>query len=139
VLADFSAKEEQAMAAYGMYLGTAFQLVDDVLDYSSSSEEIGKNIGDDLAEGKPTLPLIYAMRHSDVDQRQLIREAIEKGGREHLKDILKAVESSGAIEYTRRLARQEAERAIEVLSPLPDSQYKDALIGLAGFSVSRTF
>jgi octaprenyl-diphosphate synthase len=139
VLANLSLKEEQAMAAYGMYLGTAFQLVDDILDYSSSSEDIGKNIGDDLAEGKPTLPLIYAMRHSDAQQRQLIREAIEQGGREYLKDIMKAVESSGAIEYTRRLANQEAGYAIEILKSLPESQYKDALIGLAEFSVSRTF
>jgi octaprenyl-diphosphate synthase len=139
VLANLSLKEEQAMAAYGMYLGTAFQLVDDILDYSSSSEDIGKNIGDDLAEGKPTLPLIYAMRHSDAQQRQLIREAIEQGGREYLKDIMKAVESSGAIEYTRRLANQEAGYAIEILKSLPESPYKDALIGLAEFSVSRTF
>jgi octaprenyl-diphosphate synthase len=139
VLANLSLKEEQAMAAYGMYLGTAFQLVDDILDYSSSSEDIGKNIGDDLAEGKPTLPLIYAMRHSDAQQRQLIREAIEQGGREYLKDIMKAVESSGAIAYTRRLANQEAGYAIEILKSLPESQYKDALIGLAEFSVSRTF
>jgi octaprenyl-diphosphate synthase len=139
VLANLSLKEEQAMAAYGMYLGTAFQLVDDILDYSSSSEDIGKNIGDDLAEGKPTLPLIYAMRHSDAQQRQLIREAIEQGGREYLKDIMKAVESSGAIAYTRRLANQEAGYAIEILKSLPESPYKDALIGLAEFSVSRTF
>lgn len=139
VLSGLSAKEEQAMAAYGMYLGTAFQLVDDVLDYSSSSEEIGKNIGDDLAEGKPTLPLIYAMRHGNEQERRLIREAIEQGGREHLQDIMKAVESSGAIEYTTMLARKEARHAVGVLEMLSESQYRNALLGLAEFSVRRTF
>jgi octaprenyl-diphosphate synthase len=139
VLTRSPAVQEQALAAYGIYLGTAFQLVDDVLDYSSSSETIGKNVGDDLAEGKPTLPLIYAMRRGSPEQRRLIRDAIEQGSREQLDEIIKAVESTGAIDYTKRLAQQEAERAIEALNPLPDSCYKEALTGLAEFSVSRTF
>lgn len=139
VLAGHTPEQEEFMAAYGVHLGTAFQLVDDVLDYRGSSAEIGKNVGDDLAEGKPTLPLIYAMQHCDETQRQLIRQAIEHGGRENLEQILKAVESSGAIEYTSDLARQEVNQAISAIEKLPASDYRDALTGLAEFSVSRTF
>ena len=131
--------EEQALARYGLHLGLAFQLVDDMLDYSSSSTELGKNIGDDLAEGKPTLPLIYTMRTGTGEQRELIREAIEQGGLERINDIIKAIESSGAIDYTARLARQEKDAAVEALAILPESVYKEALLGLAEFAISRTY
>ncbi len=130
---------EQAMADYGMHLGTAFQLVDDVLDYSSTSEEIGKNIGDDLAEGKPTLPLIYSMRQGSAEQAQTIRSAIEHGGREHTTEVMAAIESTGAIDYTAKAARLEADKAIAALKEIPNSEYKDALVQLAEFSVKRTY
>ena len=139
VLAQGTQAEEQALADYGLYLGLAFQLVDDLLDYSSSSTELGKNIGDDLAEGKPTLPLIYAMRTGTPEQRELIRHAIEHGGLEQIADIAKAIESSGAIDYTARLARENKAKAIAALKPLAESRYKNALIELAEFSVSRTY
>jgi len=130
---------EEAMADYGMHLGTAFQLVDDVLDYSASDETFGKNVGDDLAEGKATLPLIYAMRHGDTDQVNTLRESIVNGGRERIDAVKAAIESTGAIEYTSALARAEAERAVEGLCALPASRHKDALIQLAEFSVARTY
>jgi octaprenyl-diphosphate synthase len=139
VLAGRPADEEQAMARYGMHLGTAFQLIDDVLDYSASSEQLGKNIGDDLAEGKPTLPLIYAMRHGTPEQAALIRRAIENGGRENMAEITAAIESTGAIAYTSRSARQEADRALAELANFPDSPYKQALAALAEFSVARAY
>jgi octaprenyl-diphosphate synthase len=130
---------ETALARYGMHLGTAFQLIDDVLDYSESSEEIGKNIGDDLAEGKPTLPLIYTMRVGSEAQRRLVREAIEHGGRDYIADIKAAIESTGAIEYTARAARAESDQAIQNLAAVPDSIYKGALLALAEFAVNRTY
>lgn len=138
VLAGLSQPEELALARYGMHLGTAFQLIDDVLDYSESSARIGKNIGDDLAEGKPTLPLIYVMRHGTPEQVRIIREAIEQGGRENIDKVIKAIESTQAIAYTWQLAKQEADQAIDALKGVPESPYKDALIGLAEFSVNRT-
>ena len=130
---------EEAMANYGMRLGTAFQLIDDALDYGSSGENIGKNIGDDLAEGKPTLPLIYAMRHGTPQQVKAIRQAIENGGRSHIKTVMEAIESTDAIAYTARAAQREADTAIEALAELPASSYKEALYGLAEFSVSRSY
>jgi octaprenyl-diphosphate synthase len=130
---------ENAMADYGMHLGTAFQLVDDVLDYSASSKEIGKNIGDDLAEGKPTLPLIYSMRKGTPEQAQIIRTAIEQGGRQHTEAVMAAIESTQAIDYTASAARQEADKAIEAISEIPNSTFKDALVSLAEFSVNRTY
>ena len=133
------ADEERAMATYGMHLGTAFQLIDDVLDYSSSTEEMGKNIGDDLAEGKPTLPLIYTMRHGNTEQARLIRKAIESDGRENIDAVIQAIQSSGAIEYTANIARLEADRASAAIANLKPSQYKDALHALAEFSVSRSY
>ena len=139
VLGQRSDAEEAALAEYGMRLGTAFQLTDDLLDYSASSETLGKNVGDDLAEGKPTLPLIHAIRHGSAEQRRVVREAIEQGGREHIDEIIQAIESTGAIDYTARLARQEVEQAVNALSILPGSIHRDALIGLARFSVERTF
>jgi len=140
VICKRSEAEEQAMAAYGMHLGTAFQLIDDVLDYSSSCEEMGKNVGDDLAEGKPTLPLIYAMRNGTAEQAAIIRKAIEdeKGGMEYIEPVLVAMAETGAIQYTEDTAKQEAKLAIEQLQHLPASPYKDALQGLAEFSVERS-
>jgi octaprenyl-diphosphate synthase len=129
--------EENAMASYGMHLGTAFQLIDDVLDYSSSSEEMGKNVGDDLAEGKPTLPLIYAMRNGTAEQSAIVRKAIEEGGLEYLEQVMDAIRHTGAIEYTEQTARQEAELAIQQLQHLPESDYKAAMIALARYSVDR--
>jgi octaprenyl-diphosphate synthase len=138
VLAGSPPESERAMATYGLHLGTAFQLIDDVLDYRSSPEETGKNIGDDLAEGKPTLPLIYAMRMGNPAQVAAVRNAIEEGGREHIGPILEAIESTGAIAYTARVAQGEADRAIVALRGVPDSPYKEALRALAEFSVVRT-
>ncbi len=137
VLCDRPAEEQQAMATYGMHLGCAFQLIDDVLDYTSSAEDMGKNLGDDLAEGKPTLPLIYAMRNGPEEQSKMIRHAIEKGGLDKINEIHEAIHSSGAINYTSDCAKNEAEQAIRALDFLPDSKYKEALTFLANFSVNR--
>ncbi|MDH5257525.1 MAG: polyprenyl synthetase family protein, partial [Gammaproteobacteria bacterium] len=139
VISGRSVDEIDAMSRYGMHLGTAFQLVDDVLDYSASSDQIGKNIGDDLAEGKPTLPLIYVMRHGNSEQVNIVRDAIEQGGRENIDQIVEAVVATGALDYTYKAAQVEAEKAISFLDVLPDSPYKQALITVAEFSVSRTF
>lgn len=139
VLAERSKEEQQAMAAYGMHLGIAFQLIDDALDYGATSVELGKNIGDDLAEGKPTLPLIYVMQNGTTEQANLVRYAVEHGGKEEIDAIRAAIESTGAIAYTSRSAEREAEKAIAALSILPDSPYREALETLARFSVQRTF
>lgn len=139
VISERSEKEEQAMTSYGRHLGTAFQLIDDVLDYSSSSDELGKNIGDDLAEGKPTLPLLYAMWHGTASDAEIIRDAIENGGLEHIDKIKAAINSTGAISYAAKIANEEAELAIETLSDLPASEYLDALYALARFSVERSY
>ena len=130
---------ESAIGNFGMHLGTAFQLVDDALDYSASAAEIGKNIGDDLAEGKPTLPLIFAMRKGTSEQIRILRKAIENGGRECIEEVLSAIESTKAIEYTAELAKAEAERAVAQLEGLPETPYKDALASLAVFSVTRSY
>ncbi len=137
VICDRPAKEQEAMAKYGMHLGCAFQLIDDVLDYTSSAEDMGKNLGDDLAEGKPTLPLIYAMRNGTSEQAKMIREAIENGGLDKIDEIHKVIHSSGAIDYTSDCAKNEARQAIAALDFLTDLTYKDALIFLANFSVDR--
>lgn len=138
VISGQSPAVESAMKAYGMHLGTAFQLVDDVLDYQADTAELGKNIGDDLAEGKPTLPLIYALKHGSASQQQLIKDAITEGnGMTHLNDILAALEETGAFHYTRSIALQEAEKAKAALAVLPDSTYKHALSALADLAVSR--
>src|ERR1044072_270572 len=137
LLAGTSPAIEAAMAAYGRHLGTAFQLVDDVLDYQSNSAELGKNLGGDLAEGKPTLPLLYALTTAPDEQRARIRGAIEQGSREHLEQITAAIESTGGLAYTARLARREAALAIEAIATLPDSAYKQALRELADFAVER--
>lgn len=129
---------ELAMQAYGKHLGTAFQLADDILDYTANAEDMGKNAGDDLAEGKPTLPLLYAMWHANEQDAALIKEAIEKAnGLPHLERILAVMDETGAIAYTQKCAEEEAQKAIDSLSVVPDSDYKQALIGLAHISVNR--
>lgn len=139
VLTQTDSQTEKALGLYAMHLGSAFQLVDDLLDYSAQSDTIGKNIGDDLAEGKPTLPLIYAMGHGDKNQSALIREAIENGDRDRIEDIIAIIQSTGAIDYTAQTAREEADAAKLALQILPDSEYKTALLALADFAVSREF
>lgn len=127
-----------ALNLYGMHLGTAFQLVDDVLDYNADADQLGKNIGDDLAEGKPTLPLIYAMKHGSDQQRVLIRDAIEHcNGMDNLEAILTALKQTNALEFTMQKAQQEADKAIACLDFLAESQYKQALISLARIAVER--
>ncbi len=128
---------EQAMASYGKHLGTAFQLIDDALDYSRHNKGLDKNVGDDLAEGKPTLPLIHAMQNGTDAQRKLIRKAIEDGGLEQIDAVIDAIESTSSIAYTAGRAEAEAKQAIEALSVIPDSSYKQALIDLAHISVYR--
>jgi octaprenyl-diphosphate synthase len=130
---------EEDMAAYGMHLGTAFQLVDDALDYGRDNHDLGKNIGDDLAEGKPTLPLIYTLRQGNNRQRELIRAAIEEGGLAQMEEVMDAIESTGSITYTARRAEDEASRATAALATIPDSPYKQALLDLAHFSVHRSY
>jgi octaprenyl-diphosphate synthase len=139
VLTGLPLEDELAMARYGLHLGTAFQLIDDVLDYSASSAELGKNIGDDLAEGKPTLPLIHAMRHGSPEEARIIRNAIEQGGLQQIDLVTRTIESTGALDYTSRLAAKEAELAITSLPRLPESPARDALIGLAQFAVNRRY
>ncbi|WP_372625556.1 octaprenyl diphosphate synthase [Arsukibacterium sp.] len=128
-----------SMKQYGMHLGTAFQLIDDVLDYQADAAELGKNIGDDLAEGKPTLPLIHAFKHGTPTQQALIRSAIVDGnGMSHLDEILTAMLQTDAFGYTRAIAEQEAEKARRALDTIPESAYKQALIALANMAVSRS-
>jgi octaprenyl-diphosphate synthase len=139
VVADGSTAQENALAAYGRHLGTAFQLVDDALDYCADSAQLGKNLGDDLAEGKPTLPLLYAMWQGTPSQAALIRTAIQQGGRDRIADITAAIESTGAITYTLALAEREAAGAQSALSAVPPSKFREVLIGLAKFAVERRF
>ncbi len=139
VISGQGAAIERALAEYGMHLGIAYQLVDDALDYSASSEELGKNIGDDLAEGKPTLPLIYAMQHGTAEQKAIIRQAIEEGGKDRIDIVKEAIETTSAIAYTSRSAKREADLATAALAEMPDSPYKQALVTLAQFAVERTF
>lgn len=133
-----SSSDEDAMSRYGNHLGTAFQLIDDVLDFSGDAAEIGKNVGDDLAEGKPTLPLLYAMRNGNSQQAALIRDAIKHGGLENLPDVIRAVRETGALDYVRSLAQQEADAATAAIRFLRDSNYRTALIQLPTFAVSRS-
>ena len=130
---------EAALAAYGLHLGMAFQMIDDALDYGSSGANIGKNLGDDLAEGKPTLPLIRAIELSPPDTRDMLRSVIEKGGTENIDEVVAAIESTDAIAYTARLAEQEVTRAKQALEALPATEYRNALAALADFSVGRSF
>lgn len=138
VLADSPMPTRKALAAYGRHLGTAYQLVDDVLDYRSNPAERGKNLGDDLAEGKPTLPLIHALKIADASQRAAIRAAIQRGGLAQLEPVMEAIENNGGLDYTARLARQESEAALVCLKTLPSSAFKDGLAALARFAVEHT-
>ncbi|MCG2586031.1 octaprenyl diphosphate synthase [Massilia sp. TS11] len=133
--------DDTAIAAageYGRSLGTAFQLIDDVLDYAGDAAEIGKNVGDDLREGKPTLPLIYLMEHGTAEQRALVRSCIETGDEEHFDAVLSAITQSGALEYTRRAAVAAAERAAEAIAAMPASVYKESMLQLCRFAVDRS-
>ncbi len=126
-----------AAAEYGRSLGTAFQLVDDVLDYSGNAADIGKNVGDDLREGKPTLPLIYLMQHGTAAQRDLVRACISTGDEAHFDEVLTAITTSGALQYTREQAERARDRAKAALAPLPASPFREALLALADFAVDR--
>jgi octaprenyl-diphosphate synthase len=137
VLSDRDPGDEAAMISYGQNLGTAFQLIDDALDFNASADELGKNLGDDLAEGKATLPLIYAMQQGSAADKDMIRNAILEGGLEHLDQIQAVIESTGAIQYTEARAQEAADLAIRALSDVPESDYKQALIAIADFSVQR--
>jgi octaprenyl-diphosphate synthase len=139
ILAQQNDDIEQALVSYGRHLGQAFQLVDDALDYDAKPEELGKNIGDDLAEGKPTLPLIYAMAHGSAAERHMIREAIETGGTRNLTSIQLAIETAGGLRYTAARASGEVEIAIKALAPLPASKFRDGLVELAQFAIHRRF
>lgn len=139
VLSNANPEQIEALRQYGNALGIAFQLMDDMLDYSGDAAEMGKNVGDDLAEGKPTLPLIYTMRHGTPGQAQLVRQAIQKGGSEEIEPIREAVTASGALEYTARLAQEQADEAVRLLQALPASDFRDALEQLARFAVNRSF
>jgi octaprenyl-diphosphate synthase len=130
---------EAAMAAYGAHLGTAFQLIDDVLDYSGDHAVIGKNVGDDLAEGKTTLPLIYTMKHGTIEQAQLVRRAIQGGRLDDLNAVVEAIRASGALDYARAQAQAESRTACAALAAVPRSTYRDYLLQLADFAVTRTF
>ncbi|MCU0811827.1 MAG: octaprenyl diphosphate synthase [Thiobacillaceae bacterium] len=139
VIGGGSEAEKDALARYGMHLGTAFQLIDDVLDYSGDFLKTGKNIGDDLAEGKPTLPLLYAMKHGTAEQAASIRQAIEHGGLTEFQSVLAAIKDTESLQYTRDQARHEIEIACEAISVLADTKYKSALLQLAAFAVDRSF
>jgi octaprenyl-diphosphate synthase len=126
---------EQRLAEYGRHVGTAFQLVDDVLDYGG---DLGKSLGDDLAEGKPTLPLIYTMRRGNAEQAAVVRRAITEGGRDDFAAVLQAIRASGALDYARAAAEREAEAASRAIDALPASQFKRSLLELASFAVTRS-
>ena len=134
-----SALVEKGLADYGMHLGTAFQLIDDVLDYSGAEGETGKHLGDDLAEGKPTLPLIYVMQNGSAEQAACVRHAIENGGREDFPAVLDAIRMTGALEHAKRQAQAEADLAATALDLLPASTYKDSLLELCLFAVARSY
>ena len=139
ILGKASAAEQEAAAKYGMHLGTAFQLVDDVLDYSANEAQTGKHLGDDLAEGKPTLPLIYAMQHGTAEQAAVVRSAIENGDVEKFSAVLEVIHATGALDYTREVAMRETAAACEALAGLPDSVHKQCLLDLAHFAATREF
>lgn len=128
---------EDALASYGRHMGVAFQLIDDVLDYRGSAAELGKNVGDDLAEGKPTLPLIYTMAHCSAAQAARVRDVIRQGGREQLADIIELVQASGALEYTLEKAREQTQLALAQLEKVPASPFREALAQLAEQAVGR--
>ncbi|MCM5705512.1 octaprenyl diphosphate synthase [Larsenimonas salina] len=138
VLAGGSERQVEALQVYGRQLGMAFQLIDDLLDYQGSADAMGKNVGDDLAEGKPTLPLIHALKVTSETEAAVIRKAIEEGGLEHLDEVLSIVQRCGALEYTREQANRCIELALDELEHLPDSPFKDSLTLLAHQAVERT-
>ncbi|MBT3033355.1 MAG: polyprenyl synthetase family protein [Candidatus Thiodiazotropha sp. (ex Lucina pensylvanica)] len=138
IISEVAENQQQALADYGLRLGIAFQLVDDALDYNAENTEIGKNIGDDLAEGKPTLPLIQAMKCADQEKRRRLANIIENGGLEEIDFVMQAIADSDAISYTQQLAHQQAQQAKHALEALPDTPYRQALSSLADFSVART-
>lgn len=138
VIVDSDPAIEEGVAKYGQHLGIAFQLIDDALDYKANKEELGKNLGDDLAEGKPTLPLIYAIQQGTEQEAQVVIDAIKDGNREVFNDVYEVVLKTRAIIYTEQRANEEADKAIEALAVLSDSPYKQALISLAQFAVQRT-
>ncbi len=137
ILGGSSPAEEEAMAAYGMHLGTAFQLTDDILDYSGDYQDTGKNLGDDLAEGKPTLPLIYAIKNGSSEQAAIIRRAIEKSGDGGFQPVLEVIQQTGALDYARQRAQDESNIASATIASLPNSEYKECLLQLAVFAVTR--
>ncbi|HEX6734012.1 MAG TPA: octaprenyl diphosphate synthase [Azonexus sp.] len=137
ILGGAAPEMEEALARYGMHLGTAFQLVDDVLDYSGKEAATGKHLGDDLAEGKPTLPLIHVLQSGTPEQAACVRKAIEEGGRDDFPAVLEAIHASGALDYARARAVQEAELARAAINALGDSNYKKALLQLTFFAVER--
>lgn len=139
ILGGANEEQERKVAAFGMHLGTAFQIIDDVLDYSSDEAATGKHLGDDLAEGKPTLPLIHAMKHGAAEQAARVRNAIESGGRDDFEAVLAAIRETGALEEARRWARAEAKLATDALGVLPPSIFKDALLQLSDFAVVRNY
>lgn len=137
ILGNATSEEEQAMAIYGMHLGTAFQLIDDMLDYSGNNQDTGKNLGDDLAEGKPTLPLIYAMRMGTPEQANIIRKAIEDGGKDGFQPVLNVIQQTTALDYAKQCAEAEIATATAAITCLPDSENKRCLLQLARFAVTR--
>ena len=137
ILGQATPELEQGLAQYGTHVGTAFQLIDDVLDYSGALQETGKNLGDDLNEGKPTLPLIYAMRRGSAAQAKTVRHAIEQGGRDDFAAVLSAITDTGALDYAREQAKLEAAAACAAIERLPNSKYRDSLVQLASFAVDR--
>ena len=139
ILGKASATDEEAASKYGMHLGTAFQLIDDVLDYSADEAQTGKHLGDDLAEGKPTLPLIYAMQHGSSEQAAVVRNAIEQGDVGKFTEVLTIIRDTGALEFTRQQALQETKVACEAIATLADSKYKQCLLELAHFAATRQF
>lgn len=139
VVSNANTEVEEKLASYGQHLGIAFQLIDDALDYKANKDELGKNLGDDLAEGKPTLPLIYAIKNSNQNEADIIINAIKNGNRDAFNEVYAIVKNSKAIEYTENRANEEAQKAINALDILPESEYKQALLALAKFSVQRNY
>jgi len=139
IISNASAADEEALSQYGMHIGTAFQLIDDVLDLSGDALEIGKNLGDDLSEGKPTLPLLYAMRNGTAAETETIKRAIEHGGLEELTTVLSAVKRTGALNHVRNIATKESELACAAIAHIADSPYKQAMLTLAEFAVARNY
>jgi octaprenyl-diphosphate synthase len=127
----------EPLRRFAGHFGNAFQIIDDILDYTSDAETLGKNIGDDLMEGKPTLPLISALAHSTGEEHEIIRRSIATGGIEHLDKVIQIVHNSGAIEYCQKRAQQETDGALEALKALPDNEYRQALINLTLMALHR--